>query len=138
MAAMAISIIAYSKIRCSYPGFVDPIGKFPFGGQNSKYATVLDGWSISHFTFFFVLGLCFPGQMYAAMTYGLLWEGVEFLTQHTDSHLVDMLRGVSTCKNSSMKDGDHYFYGKSTDIILNLTGFLIGSGIITVVHKLKT
>ena len=136
MAAMAFAIIAYSKIRCKYPGFKDPIGKFPFGGEHSKFAGVLDGWSCSHFIFFFILGLCFPDHMYAAMTYGLLWELSELLTESTDSKLVSMLRGVSTCRNNHMKDGEHFFYSKSTDIILNLTGFLIGSGIIFIKRKL--
>jgi hypothetical protein len=108
------------------------------GGADSKYADVLDGWSLSHFTFFAVLGLAFPDHMYAAMGYGLLWEGLEFMAQHTDNCLVDWLRGVSLRSNNNSKVGEHYFYAKGTDIIMNLSGFkfMLGSGVRFAAHKL--
>jgi hypothetical protein len=136
MFSMAIAIVAYSKFRCKFPNFKDPLGKFPFGGEHGKFAAIADGWSQSHFIFFTILGFFFPDQMYAAMVYGLLWELLEWLTQHTNSSVVNMLRGVSTCANNHLDEGEHYIYSKSTDIIMNLTGFLLGSGVKMLIKKL--
>src|SRR6476660_1519615 len=52
MLSMGALIIQYSRFRCQNPDFHDFISNHHLGGAESKFAGVLDGWSLSHFAFF--------------------------------------------------------------------------------------
>lgn len=122
----ALLIIVYSNYRCKHPDFQDPIQKHPFGKMNGIIGEMSDGWSISHFLFFALLGYKYPSQFRVATLMGLLWEGFEWCTSNTQIKILSKMRGLSLCHSDS---GEHWWYSKYTDIIMNISGFLIGKAI---------
>lgn len=84
----------------------------------------LDGWSLTHFMFFFSLGYYYSGAMYTAMGLGLAWEGFEhFLGQSRPG----FLGGFGDCASTdpALSEGPWWF-GRATDIGMNLAGFMLG------------
>lgn len=97
----------------------------------------LDWWSLSHFLFFAVLGYWFPNNLGFFFIFGIFWELLEdFLAKDTDTRLVD----CSHKKNSSFAKfwcngyQDGYWYGKADDVAVNMTGYLAGWGLHTLLR----
>lgn len=114
----------YSLYRCSNPNFNDVLQGYPVGGEETQFSEIADGWSISHLVFFAVLGYLYPSHMYFVLFLGLLWESIEFATQHTEWGLLHALRGLAKCKN--IHNDNFWWYGKVSDLLMNLLGFWIG------------
>lgn len=125
---VGFGIISYSKYRCKNPNFVDPLTR------GSSICSFCDGWSISHFLFYMLLGYKFPKELVFTMILGIMWEGVEWATSRTNWKILSSMRGVSQCNVSGEGSteertdtiGDHWFYAKFSDLILNFLGFMIG------------
>lgn len=88
----------------------------------------INGWSMTHFAFFFLLGVLYPGHHLAALNAGIIWEFVE---QGLGTNIIkingkriqlvgDAVDGVSTGNDEA------YWYGKTSDIIINILGYCIG------------
>ena len=122
MLLIAITIILYSKYRCNNEKFVDPLT------TGNKICSICDGWSILHFTLFMICGYLFPKEFIFTTLCGILWELLEYLVSNTEYSIFDVLRGISQCKLTDNDTiGEHWFYSKYTDIILNILGFIVGS-----------
>ena len=130
---VAMSIMTYSKYRCKNPNFIDPLT------NGSSLCSFCDGWSISHFMFYGLLGFLYPTRMKLIMSLGVGWEMFEWAVSHTDVKILNVFRGVSQCKITSGEGegegggGDarpdtideHWFYAKPTDIMMNFMGFYL-------------
>jgi|ETNvirnome_6_100_1030635.scaffolds.fasta_scaffold02491_7 hypothetical protein len=117
---VGFGIISYSKYRCKNSNFTDPLTR------GSSICSFCDGWSISHFLFYMLLGYKFPKELVFTMILGLIWESVEWATSHTNWKILSSMRGVSQCNVGTDTIGDHWFYAKFSDLILNFLGFMIG------------
>lgn len=120
-------ICAYGNYRCNHPEYKD-ILETELGIFN------LDGWSLSHFTFFTYIGYYFPDTMKTSIGLGIAWELFE---HYYGVNRPGWLGGYGDCNNLQSdrnKDGN-WWYGKYSDIILNYLGFV--SGIYLKTNKLS-
>lgn len=113
-----IIIFLYGKYRCDNPDYNDILlTKLNIGD--------LDGWSISHFTFFFILGYLYPQKIKLTVFLGILWEIFEYLY---DNYKPTFLDGFGHCVTTDPKKKNViWWYGKISDIFVNYSGFVIGS-----------
>ncbi len=78
-------------------------------------------WPISHFIFFFVLGILFPQCAVPVIAGGILWEmfeeGIAIIPQKT--------RHVTTT-NGKIQYRDSWWAGSMQDILFNILGFYFG------------
>jgi len=116
-----IFIFLYGNYRCTHKTFKDPLEKTI--GING-----LDGWSLTHFFFFMTVGYLFPYTIFQTMILGILWELFEHIY---GKHRPGWLGGYGGACNNMATDKEHgnWWYGKWSDIMCNLIGFLIGSSI---------
>ena len=129
MIFLSIVIIVYSVIRCNNKELKDPLSTYPFGGQGTMMADVLDGWSLSHFIMFTLFGIYFPDHFAVIIMFGILWELFEFLTSNSgiDIPILSWFRGISKCNALSEENRDgHWMYAKMSDIFVNIFGFCVG------------
>ena len=108
----------YGSYRCNNPEYKDMLmGKLKIWD--------LDGWSISHFTLFFILGYFYPDKMYFSLFPGLMWEAFE---HYYGQNRPGFLGGFGDCMTTdpNVKNGA-WWYGRLSDIIVNYLGFVIGS-----------
>ena len=89
-------------------------------------------WPISHFIFFFILGLLFPQCDVPVIAAGILWEIAEESisiirkTQNT--------RHIVNTSESGLQYRDSWWAGSMQDILFNIVGFYFGK---LVVKSLK-
>ena len=113
-------IFPYGKYRCTHKSFKDPLETQLFLG--------LDGWSATHFCFFFLLGYFFPKTFILSTSIGISWELFEHFY---GKHRPGWLGGYGDCMDlASDRDTGNWWYGKWTDIVCNTAGFLLGRGIL--------
>ena len=113
-------IFLYGQYRCSNKTFKDPLEK-----KISIAKIELDGWSITHVTFFMLMGYLFPNTLIQTMGMGILWE----LFEHVyGKHRPGWLGGYGgQCNNMATdREDGNWWYGKWTDIVCNMFGFLVG------------
>lgn len=97
--------------------------------------TTIDWWSISHFTFYFILSFLYPHYICTFFVGSVIWEIVEDALAPTHSKvLVDCSvtyenSWIDTFKtvwcNHTAREKD-YWYGKWDDIIMNSLGLIAG------------
>lgn len=110
-------IFPYGKYRCTHKSFKDPLETQLFLG--------LDGWSATHFCFFFVLGYFFPNTFIFSMAVGISWELFE---HYYGKERPGWLGGYGDCDDlATDRTEGNWWYGKWTDIVCNSTGFLLGA-----------
>jgi hypothetical protein len=99
-------------------------------------AQKIDGWSVSHLVFFFILGVLFPRRHLQFLLVGYGWEVIETYLGQGDIRLSGMrikLIGENVPQvqpDGSVKyvaDDDQYWYGKESDVIMDILGYSIGS-----------
>jgi hypothetical protein len=92
----------------------------------------IDGWSVTHLVFFGALGLLFPGHYFQFLLVGIGWEIIETgLGQNKieiSGRRMQLLGEQDEDGNSTNKD-DAYWYGKESDIIMDMIGYCIGSAV---------
>jgi hypothetical protein len=97
---------------------------------NHPICQEIDGWSISHLFLFMILGLLFPGCYFQFFTAGILWEIIETVLGQNETKIsgkrIQLIgdqdeNGVSTDKKNA------YWYGKESDILMDMIGYTIGS-----------
>lgn len=82
-------------------GMKDPLNyQFIRGGPNTR----LDGWRITHFVFYTILGYFFPNCWKFALLISVSWEIIEM--------------GMSSVRDD--------WQGNVTDIFVNMAGFFLG------------
>lgn len=125
---IASSVIIYSQIRCAYPDFKDPLGI-----HSELY---IDGWLLSHFITFGIVGYVFPTHFYLAMILGVLWEIFEYLLgKNTPTFLKCKIQNKNKPKyqylfktndSNIQTKNDAWWYARHEDIIVDFLGFVTG------------
>jgi len=90
----------------------------------------IDGWSITHLLFFGLLGVLYPGRHLQFLTVGILWEVVETALGQNKFEVSGkrlQLIGEQDEDGNPTGDEDAYWYGKSSDIIIDMLGYATGS-----------
>ena len=90
----------------------------------------IDGWSITHFLFFGLLGVLYPGHYLQFFVVGVLWEVIETgLGQNRIEFSGKRLQLVGEQDDEGNSTGDEsaYWYGKESDIIMDVAGYVLGS-----------
>lgn len=112
-------IIIYGSIRCKKSDFKDPLTTTFAPPPFDKY---LDGWGLTHFGFFLMLGYLFPrtNLLIFAFILGVCWEIIEFIFKDHPFYL-------SKCEYTlTTQDGSGWWYGRWQDIVVNTLGLLVG------------
>jgi hypothetical protein len=124
---VAVSLIfIYGKIRCEYKGFSDPL-------QFNLPIWDLDGWSLTHFLGFALVGFMRPQDVKITMAYGVAWELFEFYYGHfKPGFLANWGHCVTT---DSPANGSIWWYGKMSDLVMNGSGLLFGQYLATIYNK---
>lgn len=130
-----ISIFVYGKYRCVNPDYKDILELEPIKG--------IDGWIISHFVAFAIIGTLYPDTLILSTILGILWEIFEIgLGKIKPS----FLKGITDCGNgkhekgnpnlsNDQKDG-YWWYGKGEDVVADILGFLFGKYLLRKIIKI--
>lgn len=92
-----------------------------------------DGWGVTHFLFFGVLGLFYPGHYVQVLLISVFWESIEHLLGQTKimvggSRL--QLVGDQDKEGRYTGDDENFWYGRFvTDPAFNMAGYILGSEI---------
>lgn len=90
----------------------------------------IDGWSISHFMFFGLLGVLFPGHHFQFFLTGVFWEIVESALGQNNFEVsgkrLQLVGDQDADGNTTGKD-DAFWYGKESDIVMDVAGYCLGS-----------
>ena len=105
-----ISICGWDKMVSS-----DPLNKvlYDMGGDIGG----IGGWYITHFIFYYIVGLLLPDCMLLAMTLGVFFEIFESLTG-----IIFLSNDLDTKGSQSSK----WWEGTLMDLFFNFTGFVAG------------
>ena len=90
----------------------------------------IDGWSISHLLFFGILGIFFPGKHLQFLIVGTGWEIIETVLGQNKLEVSGkrlQLIGDQDNEGNTTGNDDAYWYGKESDIIMDVLGYCIGS-----------
>lgn len=112
-------IVLYGMFRCNSPSFKDPL---TFSLFPSPFDNFLDGWGLSHFLFFMLLGYWFPTIELVIFSWilGVLWEVIEYSIKERPFYL-------SRCNYKlKSRNGGDWWYGRWQDIVMNTLGLLAG------------
>ena len=130
-----ILIFVYGKYRCVNPDYKDILELEPIKG--------IDGWIISHFVAFAIIGTLYPDTLILSTILGILWEIFEIgLGKIKPS----FLKGITDCGNgkhekgnpaltNDQKDG-YWWYGKGEDVVADVLGFLFGKYVLRLFVKI--
>ena len=95
---------------------------------NSNLLPNIDGWSVTHFVFFCALGILYPNHHLTALMAGIGWEYIEqFLGTNKIIISGKRVKLVGEQKSDGTYDDDAYWYGKSSDMVVNILGYSIGN-----------
>lgn len=109
-------IAAYGRYRCTHPEYHDPL-------MRKLGIFDLDGWSVTHFGFFALLGYLYPDTFLVAMSIGIGWEVFEHLA---GKNRPAILGGFGDCMTTDPGIQGSWWFGRFSDIITNILGFLFG------------
>lgn len=118
--SVIVIIILYGKFRCVYTNYVDPL--------EIDVDFHINGWSISHYVLFTIVGYNFPKSFFFAMFMGVLWEIIEHMIGTFKPSILKYTNcnRKSTKESSSDTAGKYWWYGKKEDIVVNFLGFITG------------
>ena len=111
-----ILIFSYGSFRGHNPEYVDPLMK-------SVGIEGMDGWSVTHFMFYAILGYYFPNYWREVLIAGIAWEVFEGAY---GKYRPDWMGGFKD-GNINITDGEPWWYARYSDIAVNCVGFIIGS-----------
>ena len=116
VALPVLFIFPYGRYRSLHPTYVDPLmTKIGIGD--------LDGWSISHFCWYGIMGYMFPTRPIAVLGMGTTWEAIEWILGETRPAIMG---GFGDCPNNiNAKGNEKWWYGRGSDLIVNALGFFI-------------
>ena len=123
---ICISVIAlYGKYRCDHIKDHKDVLEFELFKGSKKYQ--IDGWSISHLLFNALIGYLYPKTIVISMILGGLWELTE---TYIGIYKPSIVKGYGFCDTKNKNEEPKvWWYGKKSDIFVNLTGFMIGKTI---------
>ncbi len=116
VALPVLFIFPYGRYRSLHPTFIDPL-MTKIGFMD------LDGWSISHFCWYGMMGYVFPTRTIEVLGAGAIWEAIEWFLGKTRPAIMG---GFGDCPNNiNTRHNDKWWYGRSSDLIVNALGFFI-------------
>ena len=116
-------VFFYGYYRCENIKSHKDILEFSlFKGSNKNG---IDGWLLSHYLLFVLVGFLYPNTMRLSVSAGLLWELFEC---YVGLYKPQFLEGIGYCKSPSgaKKNGKCWWYWKWQDPIANALGFITG------------
>jgi hypothetical protein len=90
----------------------------------------IDGWSATHLLFFGLLGVMYPGRHLQFLGIGILWEVIETALGQNKLEVSGkrlQLVGDQDADGNTTGDDDAYWYGKESDIVVDMVGYCLGS-----------
>ena len=90
----------------------------------------IDGWSVTHLLFFALLGVLFPGRPGEFLAVGIGWELVETALGQNRIEVSGrrlQLIGDADADGRPTGDDDAFWYGKESDIVVDMIGYCLGS-----------
>ena len=90
----------------------------------------IDGWSVSHLLFFALLGVLFPGRPGEFLAVGIGWELFETALGQNRIEVSGkrlQLIGDADDEGRPTGDDDAFWYGKESDIVVDMIGYCLGS-----------
>jgi hypothetical protein len=124
-----VIIALYGKYRCDNITNHKDILEFSLFKGSERFH--LDGWTITHFSFFLLIGYLYPNTLFISMTIGVIWELMETFVGVMKPK---MILGYGFCELPGNKY-KVWWYGKWSDPIVNFFGFLLGKRIYKMVKK---
>jgi len=121
-AICVFSILAYQAFRCHEKNkdFKDPL-LIQYGIWD------IDGWSITHIVFFALLGYLYTKHFVIIMIMGILWELIEDNVMHILTKDISFLNcKILTTDNVNSKTNNIWWFGRFSDVLMDLFGFGIG------------
>lgn len=123
LASILVSVVGaigvYGHLRCRYQ-FVDPL-------STKLHVWDLDGWSVTHFVLFAIVGFTFPGLHLGTLAFlcGVIWELIEhWMGRQRPS----WLGGWGDCQAAEFeKHNANWWFGRYSDILMNLLGLAVGN-----------
>ena len=117
--SVTILIGVYGQLRCKLQ-FRDPLA-------TSLGVADLDGWSVTHFLFFSMIGYVFPGPKTGAVAFlsGAIFE----LWEHwMGKSRPPWMGGWGGCEAPEMEAHNaNWWYGRPSDLLMNALGLLAGN-----------
>ncbi len=121
--SLFLIIIFYGWLRCkkNFPDVLE------FKLLKNNHLSNLDGWWISHFVLYLVMGYLYPYSLRLSFIIGCIWEFIEFLA---GKYKPKILSSIGFCKSSKKGEKDKiWWYGKWEDVLINLLGLILGKTI---------
>ena len=118
----AVIIILYGIYRCKNPTFEDPLNV----RLNTEYkfvSNIFNGWALSHFIFYMILGYMYSDNYIALFIMGVIWELYEMFLQSEQPWYVDL---IGNCNVGTDQKTTPWWYGQYEDIIVNGIGIMVG------------
>lgn len=114
VALPVLFIFPYGRYRSLHPTYIDPLmTKIGIGD--------LDGWSISHFCWYGLMGYVFPSHPLVVLGTGAIWEAVEWILGKTRPAIMG---GFGDCPNNiNATSNEKWWYGRVSDLVVNTLGF---------------
>lgn len=112
-------IIFNGLLKCYVPSYTDPL---TIRLASTPFDLFQDGWAISHFVFFAVIGYLYPSTQYILFAWilGVLWEISEYFVKDTSIF-------PSACVSRLVThSGGRWWYGRWQDIVMNTLGLIVG------------
>lgn len=91
----------------------------------------LNGWSLMHFGLFTYIGYRFPSRIIEAMVAGILWELWEHWCGETRPRWMGKFGDCILTTDHEDIPQEKWWYGRYSDLIMNLSGFMVGQSIKT-------
>jgi hypothetical protein len=122
--AFGVFIMGYIRCKIKY----DPL--------LYKFTAKIDGWLISHFITYVIVGIYFPDTFIYAMLLGVLWE---FIETYLGKNNPDVLNKFGFCKMFKKKGlqghSSGWWYGQYEDVIADGLGFIAGKYLLKPLFK---
>lgn len=125
---VVLAIVAYGAVL-RRSGAKDPLARRLY---HHPVCQEVDGWSVSHFLFFGLLGFFYPGQHAQFFVAGVLWEVVETCLGQNELQVSGrrlQLVGDQDAEGVSTGDDAAFWYGKESDIVMDVAGYAAGSAL---------
>ena len=94
-----------------------------------KFVGKIDGWMVSHFITFAIVGFYFPDTFIYAMFLGIMWEFVENMLGKVKTSTFKSFGFCIIEKESKKRLKDNvstWWYGQYEDVIADFIGFIFG------------
>lgn len=115
---VSISLIfSYGKLRSLFPNYKDPL-------MIKLNIYDLDLWSFLHLAWYTFLGYTYPAYDIEIFLMGVTWEGIE---HGMGKYRPSWMGGFVDCPdNINVLYNKNWWYGRKSDIVMNLLGFYCG------------